>query len=68
MSARTGLLYRISLARERRVETMGNLRVIGALIGELGDRVLDWLEEKSDKEAEEIEEIEEIEEKKDAEE
>ena len=46
---------------------MGNLRVIGALIGELGDRVLDWLEKTADKEAEDIQEIEEIEEKKDAE-
>ena len=39
---------------------MGNLRVIGALIGELGDRVLDWLEEKTEKETEGIQEIEEI--------
>ena len=37
---------------------MGNLRVIGTLIGELGDRVLDWLEKRADKETEGIEEIE----------
>lgn len=35
---------------------MGNLSVIGGLIGELADRVLDWLEDRSDKETEGIEE------------
>ena len=35
---------------------MGDLRWIGTLIGELGDRVLDWMEEKSSKETDHIEE------------
>ena len=40
---------------------MARLRVIGGLIGELADRVLDYLERKADKETEGIEETERIE-------
>lgn len=40
---------------------MGKLSTIGGLIGELADKVLDYLEERSDKETKEIEEVEIIE-------
>ena len=35
---------------------MGKLQFIGALIGELGDRVLDWLEDRYNEKTKEIEE------------
>ena len=40
---------------------MGKLRIIGGLLGELGDQILDWLEDRASKETDEIQEIEVIE-------
>ena len=40
---------------------MGKLGTIGGLIGELADKVLDYLDEKSDEETKGIEEVEIIE-------